>query len=116
MDALRSFIEEMKRQGLERGHTLGLFHILIGRQLLQADGTLVSRGLTWREAAALMKKARWPKEAVRDLGLDPATMPPRDRLQFWYAAIAQAHVDTPQARTAGDALAALIAGWGYKVS
>ena len=87
MDALRGFIEEMKRQGLDRGHTLGLFHILIGRQLTLADGTVVTRGLTWREAAALLKKVRWSKEAVRDLGLEPGKLPPRVRAQFWYAAI-----------------------------
>jgi hypothetical protein len=115
MDALRDFLDELKRQGLDRGHTLGLLHLLIGRQLQKADGTAVCRGLTWREAAALLKKVRWPKEAVRDLGLDPRQLPPRDRLQYWYAAISQANIDSPPARAAGAKLSELVASKGYRV-
>jgi hypothetical protein len=114
MDALRTLLEDLRQHGLERGHTLGLFHLLIGRRIRLVDGTLVSRGLTWREAAALLKKVRWDKEAVRDLGLDPDTLPPRDRQQYWYAAIGKAQVDSDAARTAGDALAALLQPLGYE--
>jgi hypothetical protein len=116
MDALRSFLQELKRHGLDRGHTLGLFHLLVGRHVQTLDGTLICRGLTWRELAAHLKKARWPKEAVRDLQLDPTFLPPRDRQQFWYAAISTARVDSAEARLAGDALAALLEPLGYRVT
>ena len=116
MDALRVFLQELKRHGLEHGHTLGLFHLLIGRRIQRADGTVVARGLTWRELAALLKKVRWPKNAVRELGLTPEELPPRDRYQYWYVAIGRARVDSAEARQAGDALAALLVPLGYRVS
>jgi hypothetical protein len=116
MDALRSMVEELKRRALEPGRTLGLFYLLIGRRVHKADGTLVCKGMTWRELAALLKKARWPKEAARDLGLDPSKLPPRDRLQFWYAAISSARVDSPEARVAGEALAKVLEPLGYRVT
>jgi len=116
MDALRGLLEDLKRHGFERGHTRGLFQLLIGRRIHTADGAVVCRGLTWRELAALLKKVRWPKEVVRDLGLDPATLPPRDRHQFWYMAISQARIDSAEARRAGEALAPLLQPLGYRVT
>jgi hypothetical protein len=116
MDALRGLLEDLKRAGLQRGHTLGLLHVLIGRHVSKADGTLLGRGLTWREVAALLKKARWDKEAVRDLGLDPKALPPRDRQQYWYTAVAAAHVDSEEARQAADTLARLLEPLGYRVN
>jgi hypothetical protein len=115
MDALRRLLEDLKQHGLEHGHTLGLFQLLIGRQIRRDDGTPVSRGLTWRELAAVLKKVRWDKDGVRDFGVDPADLPPRDRQQYWYAAISKAHVDTAEAKQAGDALAALLKPLGYQV-
>src|SRR4051812_45413063 len=115
MDALQVFLDELKRHGLDRGHTQGLLHVLIGRRLLRADGTVVSRGLTWRQVASLLRKIRWNKDAVRDWGLDPKALPPRDRQQYWYAAIGLARIDSPEGRVAGDALAALLAPLGYRV-
>jgi hypothetical protein len=116
MDALRNFLEDVKRQGLERGHTLGMFQILVGRNIQTADGAFVSRGLTWRELAAFLKKARWPTDSVRDLHLDPQSLPPRDRQQFWYIAISLARVDSSEARLAGEALAPLLQPLGYRVT
>src|SRR4051794_40936270 len=116
MDALRTFLDDLKRHGLERGHTLGLFHALIGRRIYKADGTLLSQGLTWRELAALLKRARWPKEAVRDLSMEPAALPPRDRQQYWYLAISLAKVDSHEALQAGDVLAAALQPLGYRIS
>jgi hypothetical protein len=98
------------------GNFLGLLHVLIGRRVTRADGTPVSPGLTWRALADLLKSLRWNKDAVRELGLDPADLPPRDRQRFWYTAIAQAHVDSPEAVAAGDRLAALVLPLGYVVS
>jgi hypothetical protein len=113
MDRLREFLDAVRQHGLAEGNFLGLLHILIGRRLSRADGTLVSAGLTWREAAVLLKRARWAREAVRDLGLGTAQLPPRDRQRYWYTAISLAAVDSPQARAAADRLAGPLAQAGY---
>jgi hypothetical protein len=115
MDRLREFLDAVRQHGLAEGHFLGLLHILIGRRVTLADGTVVTGGLNWRDAAALLKRARWNREAVRDLGLDPAALPPRDRQRYWYTAISHARVDSPQARAAGDQLAAQLQTAGYHV-
>ena len=59
---------------------------------------------------------RWDKEAVRELGLDPADLPPRDRQRFWYTAVAHAKVDSPAAVAAGDRLAEQLRPLGYAIS
>ena len=89
-------------------------HVLIGRKVSKAGG-VVSNGLTWRELAAILKKARWDREAVREVGLDPDQLPPRDRGQFWYSAIARAGVDGAAATELGDELAAALRKLGYEV-
>jgi hypothetical protein len=116
MDRLREFMDTVRQQGHVRGNFLGLLHLLIGRHIACADGTPISAGLTWRQAAALLKRVRWDREAVRELGLDPACLPPRVRQRFWYAAIARAHVDSDAAAQAGDRLAKALKPAGYRVS
>ena len=116
MDGVQSFLDELRQHGLAQSHFLGLLHVLIGRRITRPDGIVVSPGLTWRELAALFKRLRWDKEAVRELGLDPADLPPRDRQRFWYTAIAQAHVDSPAAVEAGNRLAVAVEPLGYIVS
>jgi hypothetical protein len=115
MDVLREFLEDLKRQNLAQGHFLGLLHILIGRRVERADGTLVASGTTWRDLAALLKRVRWDKNFVTELGLDPARLPPRDRQRYWYTAIAQAQVDSPKASQDADALAERLRDAGYAV-
>jgi hypothetical protein len=115
MDQLREFLEAVKRSGLARGNLRGLLHILIGRRLAKADGTDVSAGLSWRELANQLKLARWDTDTAAELDLDPETLPPRDRQRFWYSAITQAGVDTPEARAAGDKLANALKKLGYVV-
>jgi hypothetical protein len=115
MDLLREFLEDLKRRGLVQGHFRGLLHLLIGRRLEKADGTLISQGLTWRDLAALLKRVRWEKEDVVELGLNPADLPPRDRQRYWYVAITQAQVDSPQAFQDADALAEQLTAAGYRV-
>ena len=115
MDRLRELLNAVRTQGIAQGNFLGLLHVLIGRQITAADDTPVSQGITWRELAALLKRVRWDREAVRELGLDPAKLPPRDREKFWYAAIAQAGVGTPAASLAGDQLVAPLQALGYVV-
>jgi hypothetical protein len=115
MDRLREFLDLVSEQGLATGNFLGLLHILIGRKITLADGTEVSLGQTWRDLAALLKKLRWEPEVVRELGLDPAALPPRDRQRFWYQAIAHARVDSAAAREAGDRLAEALKEAGYVI-
>jgi hypothetical protein len=115
MDRLREFLTMLKEQGQAQGNFLGLLHVLIGRRLVAADGTVVSAGATWREVAALLKRVRWDREAVRELGLDPRALPPRDRQRYWYQAIAQAGVDSAAASQAGNRLAETLRAAGYQV-
>jgi hypothetical protein len=116
MDVLREFLGDLKRHGYAQGNFLGLLHVLIGRQIRGADGALISSGLTWRELADLLKRTRWDREVVRELGLDPAALPPRDRQRYWYQAIAQVRLDSAQATEAGDRLAQALRSAGYLVS
>jgi hypothetical protein len=115
MDRVRQFLEEVKQGDLARGNFLGLLNVLIGRRLARKDGTVLSEGITWRDMAAHLKKARWDKQAVKELGLVPEALPPRDRLRYWYGAIVQASVDSPRATQAGNEMAAVLERLGYRV-
>jgi hypothetical protein len=115
MDRLRELLNVMRQHNLAQGHFLGLLNVLIGRRVSRADGTEVSTGQTWRETAALLKRAHWDREAVREIGLDPADLPPRDRVKYWYTAITRAGVNTEAATAAGDRLATALQGHGYVV-
>lgn len=116
MDVLRDFVGDLKRQGSARGNLLGMLNVLIGRQIRAANGTPISNGLTWRAVADLLRKARWDRDAVRELGLDPAALPPRDRQRYWYHAIARAGVDSARATEAGNSLAEFLRSAGYGIS
>jgi hypothetical protein len=116
MDGVQTFLDELRRHGLAEGNFLGLLHILIGRRIARIDGTVISPGLTWRALADQLKSLRWNKDAVLEVGMDPADLPPRDRQRFWYTAIAHAKVDSPEAAAAGDRLAILLKPLGYVVS
>ena len=115
MDALTSFFDLLKKTGLARGHLLGLLHVLIGRRLTKTDGTLVCAGLGWRDLANWLKKTRWDPETVRELGVDPDSLPPRDRQRFWFSAIARANVDSAAAGEAAERLAEVLRPHGYEV-
>jgi hypothetical protein len=115
MDRVRQFLNDVKQRNLAPGKFLGLLNVLIGRRVALADGTLISAGLTYRQVATYLKLVRWEPDAVTELGLDPKTLPPRDRERYWYQAIVQAHVDSPPATAAGDALAADLQTAGYQV-
>jgi hypothetical protein len=113
MDRVYELLENVKGQA--RGNFLGLLNILIGRHIEKADHTPVSKGLTWRELAAILKKICWEKEWVQELGIDPSELTPRDRAHFWYSAINRAHVDSPEADQAGERMAKLLRNAGYIV-
>ena len=116
MDALREFLEDLKRQEATRQHFRGLLHILIGRRITKADGTVISNGMTWRELAVLFKKVRWDKHFASQVGLNPEELPPRDRERYWYTIIARAGVDSAPVKEDADRLAEILRQKGYLVS
>lgn len=115
MDRLRQFLVTVRTSGAVQGRLRGLLHILIGRRISLPDGTVVSAGMTWREVAAALKKHRWEPDDVRELGLDPSTLPPRDRQKYWYTAISRAGVASAEAVKAADELVPLLAELGYNI-
>lgn len=115
MEELHHFLAAVRSGGLAVGRFRGLLHVLVGRHIARADGTVVSTGLTWRALAALLKKQRWDRDAVRELGIDPDDLPPRDRERYWYTAITRAGLGTAEARAEADALAAAAAELGYVI-
>jgi hypothetical protein len=115
MDSLRELLDAVRERDLIQGRFRGLLHILVGRRITRQDGTLVSAGMSWRELAALLKRLRWDREAVRELGIDPATLAPRDRERFWYAAIARAGIDSPEAVAEAEELAQPLQELGFVV-
>jgi hypothetical protein len=117
MDALSTVLDDLKKRGQPKGNLLGMLQVFIGRTITRSsDGVVLSKGITWRDMAGLLKKARWDPDTVRELGLDPESLPPRDRQRYWYSAIAQAKVDSSAASKAGDRFAELLRGFGYEVA
>ncbi|HZZ79776.1 MAG TPA: hypothetical protein VFE62_14760 [Gemmataceae bacterium] len=116
MDALSTLIDLLKDSGKTQGNFLGFLNVMIGRRIvLASDRSVVCNGITWRELASWLKKVRWDPDAVRELGLNPKDLPPRDRQRFWYSAIASAKVDSAAAQKAGDQFAAVLATLGYEL-
>ncbi|MBN9520188.1 hypothetical protein J0H58_16940 [bacterium] len=116
MEGIRRLLDTARTEGLVTGHFRGLLHVAIGRTVSDAAGTVLSRGLTWREAAALLKELRYDRELVREFGADPDALAPRDRERFWYSAIAQARVDSAEASAQADWLAAALKPHGFVVA
>ncbi|MBY0527046.1 MAG: hypothetical protein K2R98_26870 [Gemmataceae bacterium] len=116
MAAFIDFLQELKQSDSAAGNFIGVLNVLIGRRIQKPDGTVISTGVTWRELSHLLKKVRWDREAVRELGMNPASLPPRDRQRYWYVAISNAHVDSEQATLAGDRLAEALQQTGYNIS
>jgi glycerol kinase len=116
MDALSALFDELKKNGQTVGNFQGFLHVLIGRKITRiSDATVVSKGMGWRDMAAHLKKIRWDPEAVRELGINPDDLPPRDRQRYWYSAIMQAKVDATVGVAAGNRFAAILASLGYDV-
>ena len=115
MDQLRDFLDVVKDSGAATGHFRGLLFVLIGQHIRQADGTVVSTGMSWRAAAALLKQVRWDRDAVAELGLEPADLAPRDREKYWYTAISRANLGSPEARASALAVARAMAKLGYTI-
>jgi hypothetical protein len=116
MDRLDAFMEDVRKLEHRSGQFRGLLHLLIGRRIAAADGSPISAGLTWRETAALLRRIRWPKDAVIELGQESKNLPPRDREKYWYSAILHAQLDGDEAQQAGDALAQKLSKLGYRIA
>ena len=116
MDALSTFLEGQKKNLKGSGPFLGLLNVVIGRTITAKDGTVIGRGVTWRELAGLLKRLRWEPELVNELGIESQDLPPRDRQRYWYTAIARAHVDGIEAAKAGDQYAELLRKQGFDVA
>jgi hypothetical protein len=116
MDGVREFLDAVRHHQLVIGHFRGLLHLIIGRTISRRDGTVLSRGVTWRQLAEVLKLLRWDRELVRELGLNPDELPPRDRQRFWYSAVAGARIDSNEARAEADKLIPLVAKLGFVVS
>lgn len=116
MDELRSFLEAVLHHHLVAGHLRGLFHILIGRRIAKADGTLVSAGITWRELANLLKELRFDPDLAKAFDADPDEIAPRDRQRFWYSVIALARPDSAEAYADAEVLAVRLKPLGYHVA
>ncbi|MGH7170577.1 MAG: hypothetical protein ACRELF_21715 [Gemmataceae bacterium] len=115
MDSLRELLDAVRERDMVQDHFRGLLHILVGRRITRPDGALVSSGMTWRDLAALLKRLRWDREAVRELGVDPTGLAPRDRERFWYTAIARAAIDSPEAVAAAEELVLPLEELGFVV-
>ena len=115
MKALNDFLSKVRQEPVPAGCFLGLLHILIGKTLVTREGALVSRGITWRELAARMRQARLDKDVVRELGVDPAQLPPRDREAYWFEALRRAPVASPQANNQAAQLVSWLEKLGYEV-
>ena len=115
MSGIGDLLDAARTAGLTTGHFRGLLHVAIGRRVATADGTVVSVGVTWRELAGILKTLRYDRDLVREFGIDPEALAPRDRERFWYAAIAQARVDGREAVLEADRLVGPLKALGYVV-
>lgn len=115
MDGIREMLSAVRDANLLTGNFRALLHVAIGRKVTRPDGSTVSAGVTWRELAAELKNSRWDTELVREYGADPAALAARDRERFWYAAIAAARVDSPEAVAEADRLAPKLKALGFVV-
>lgn len=116
MDAVTELFETIRAKKLSQGKFRGFLHVLIGRRVTGPAGEVVTSGMTFRDLAATLKKLRWEPEDVRELGIDPNSLPPRDRQRYWFMAICQARVDGETASSEADQLTKLLHAEGYKVS
>ncbi|MBY0232126.1 MAG: hypothetical protein K2W96_22845 [Gemmataceae bacterium] len=115
MDRLEEFLEAVRAGGWSAGKFRSLLWVLVAQPVRLPDGEPVSSGLTFRQLAALLRRARWDIEAVRELGLEPAELPPRDREKAWFAAITRAGLGTPEAKAEGEKLAKTLRAKGYGI-
>ncbi|MEZ6139093.1 MAG: hypothetical protein R3B84_00845 [Zavarzinella sp.] len=116
MEGLAEFLETIRSRHLHLGYFRALLHICVGRKIMRADGTLLSSGVTWRQLAELLKNIRWDKESVRELGLNPDDLPPRDRYRYWYTAIGAAGIDSHACKQEAETFAQVLLLNGFTIN
>jgi len=115
-ETLESLLLKLRTQSFPHESFQGFLHVLVSGALLDSSGNRVFSGLSWRELALILKKVRWDPNMVRHLGLDPATLAPRDRERFWYQAICQSSLDSAQAKKSALRLKGWMDRYGYSVT
>ena len=115
MDGLRQFLEAARTHKLAQGNLRGILTIAVGGRISRG-GQLLSAGSTWRGLADLLKALRWDKNQIAELGIDPKTLPPRDRTKYWYQAIVKADLDSPEAMQHAGALKAKFEAVGFEIA
>src|SRR5688572_10503878 len=115
MDALTELFDLLRAKQLTRSLFLGFLNVLIARRITNSQGVIVSAGLTFRDLANWLRKVRWDPDDVKELGLDPDSLPVRDRQRYWFSAICQAQVGSEAALKSGEQFAAKLKAAGYVV-
>ncbi len=115
-DSLESFLLKLRTQSFPHESFLGFLHVIVGGGLVSPEGHRLVSGISWRDLALLLKKVRWDPAMVRQLGVDPTKLAPRDRERFWYQAICQAGLDSPVAKKSAQRLKGWLDRFGYSVS
>ncbi len=114
-DGLRHFLDAVRLQNLATGHLRALLVIAVGGRI-ESEGQLLSKGSNWRELADLLKKLRWDKLQVAELGIDVKDLPPRDRSKYWYSALAKAGLDSAESARLAMRLIPELEKLGYKIT
>lgn len=114
MDDVATLLEWIRARDAARGRLRGFFHLLVGHTLKHGD-KMISAGMNWRDLSKMLKLFKFDRELVRELGLDPDALPPKDREKYWYLAIAAAEISGDRARAEALELAAELAKIGIAV-
>ena len=116
IESLEGFLLRLRPQTFPQECFLGFLHVLISGALVDDMGGRPFPGQSWRDLASVLKKVRWDPTMVRQMGIDPAVLPPRDRERFWYQAICMAKIDSLDAKRSAVKLKGWLDKFGYKVS
>jgi hypothetical protein len=114
-ESLESFLLRLRPQAFPPETFLGLLHLLISGSLADEQGNRPFPGQSWRDLASVLKKVRWDPSMVKQMGIDPTTLAPRDRERFWYQAICMAKIDSPEAKRSAQKLKGWLDKFGYRV-
>ena len=114
-DGLRLFLDAVQRHKLAAGHLRAILVIAVGGRI-EFEGQTLSQGTTWRDLADLLKKLRWDKLQVGELGLNVKDLPPRDRGKYWYSAMSRADLGSGESSKAAAKLLPALEKIGFKIA
>ncbi len=115
MEGIREFLTAVHNAGLARDYLRAIMHIAIGRKITRTDGTVLSGGVTWRTLAGLLRVLKYDPKWAERFVQDRTVFAIRDRDRFWYAAIAQARVDSPEAIREAEQILPALRNLGFVV-